>query len=58
MRNCQERRREMEWDASQSVIPDVIHGLDAQINAIEQRRAEGEEEESRDQLRGQREGDK
>lgn len=48
----------MEWDASQSVIPDVIHGFDAQINAIEQRRAEGEEEESRDQLRGQREGDK
>lgn len=27
------RDREMERDASQSVIPNVIHGPDAQINA-------------------------
>lgn len=27
----------MEWDAFQSVIPDVIHKPDAQINAIWQR---------------------
>lgn len=29
-----ERERELEWDASQSVIPDVIQRPDAQINAI------------------------
>lgn len=29
-----ETEREMEWDASQSVIPGVIQGPDAQINAV------------------------
>lgn len=32
-----ERERGMEWDAFQSVIPDVIHKPDAQINAIWER---------------------
>lgn len=37
-----ERERGMEWDAFQSVIPDVIHKPDAQINAIWERKGERE----------------
>ena len=37
------REREMECDVSQSVIQGVIHGPDAQINAILRRDCEGEE---------------